>query len=146
MQTGPQHPPWRSTETVYYPASTQPAQDQQHSAVRSPQGQDSNIGVFSSATLPQSSMDLFHACSDTREKLEREIGQAPGQMQAQPLADGSVRQSDSKKDHIGSRKRRKVDPADEQKPTVLIWDVDETLVLFLSLLDGSFARAFGMQV
>lgn len=32
------------------------------------------------------------------------------------------------------------------KTTVLIWDVDETLVLFLSLLDGSFAQAFGMQV
>ena len=32
------------------------------------------------------------------------------------------------------------------KATVLIWDVDETLVLFLSLLDGSFARAFGKQV
>ena len=30
--------------------------------------------------------------------------------------------------------------------TVLIWDVDETLVLFLSLLDGSFARAFCMPV
>ena len=25
--------------------------------------------------------------------------------------------------------------------TVLIWDVDETLVLFQSLLDGSFAQA-----
>ena len=32
------------------------------------------------------------------------------------------------------------------KATVLIWDVDETLVLFLSLLDGSFAQGFGMQV
>ena len=32
------------------------------------------------------------------------------------------------------------------KNIVLIWDVDETLVLFLSLLDGSFAEAFGMQV
>ena len=29
---------------------------------------------------------------------------------------------------------------------MLIWDVDETLVLFQSLLDGSFAQAFGMQV
>jgi hypothetical protein len=30
----------------------------------------------------------------------------------------------------------------EKSKVVLIWDVDETLVLFLSLLDGSFARAF----
>lgn len=30
----------------------------------------------------------------------------------------------------------------EETKVVLIWDVDETLVLFLSLLDGSFARAF----
>ena len=30
----------------------------------------------------------------------------------------------------------------EERKVVLIWDVDETLVLFLSLLDGSFARAF----
>ena len=29
-----------------------------------------------------------------------------------------------------------------ERKVVLIWDVDETLLLFLSLLDGSFARAF----
>lgn len=36
--------------------------------------------------------------------------------------------------------------ADQGRSTVLIWDVDETLVLFLSLLDGSFATAFQLQV
>lgn len=46
-----------------------------------------------------------------------------------------------------SRKERNSECTNGQKMiTVLIWDVDETLVLFLSLLDGSFAKAFGIQV
>ena len=46
-----------------------------------------------------------------------------------------------------SRNERQSDRSDGPKErTVLIWDVDETLVLFLSLLDGSFATAFGIQV
>ena len=142
-------PPWRSAEVHNCIAHAQPAQDLQHSAGSRPQGWDSSAGIWSSANLPDSALHLSHACPDSRERLEQEISQASGQVQAQPLADGSVKQSDSQRDQNNepsSRKRQKVGTADEQKLTVLIWDVDETLVLFLSLLDGSFARAFEMQV
>ena len=88
---------------------------------------------------------LMHA--QTSEKsLSGRSAKRPGQMQVQLLADWTVRQSDAENNHGDSRKRRKVGIANEQQSTVLIWDVDETLVLFLSLLDGSFAQAFGMQV
>ena len=142
-------PPWRSAEVHNCPAHAQPAEDLQHSAVSRVQGRDSSAGTWSSANLPNGARHLSHACPDRREKLEQDISRASGQVQAQPLARLSVEQSDLQRDHnseLSSRKRRKVSIADEQKLTVLIWDVDETLVLFLSLLDGSFARAFNMQV
>lgn len=142
-------PPWRSAEVHNCAANAQPAQDLQHSAVSRVQSRDSSAGSWSSANLPNSALNLSHACPDSREKLEQGISRASGQVQAQPLAERTVEQSDLQRDSDGrpsSRKRRKLGHADEQKPTVLIWDVDETLVLFLSLLDGSFARAFGMQV
>ena len=141
--------PWHSAEVHNCPAHAQPAQDLQHSAVSRVQGRDGSAGIWSSANLPNSALQLSHACPDSREKLEQDISRASVQVQAQPLAERTVEQSDSQRDSDGgpsSRKRRRLGHADEQKPTVLIWDVDETLVLFLSLLDGSFARAFGMQV
>ena len=49
-----------------------------------------------------------------------------------------------------SRKRRRFaedasSAAVEPQDTVLVWDLDETLVLFHSLHDGRFSAAFGMQ-
>ena len=49
-----------------------------------------------------------------------------------------------------SRKRRRLSEEDsstavQPQDTVLVWDLDETLILFHSLHDGRFSAAFGMQ-
>eukprot|EP00262_Sarcandra_glabra_P010894 TRINITY_DN2650_c0_g1_i1.p1 TRINITY_DN2650_c0_g1~~TRINITY_DN2650_c0_g1_i1.p1 ORF type:complete len:322 (-),score=49.69 TRINITY_DN2650_c0_g1_i1:78-1043(-) len=45
--------------------------------------------------------------------------------------------------NLGQMSKVSVKDATDQKMTVYIWDMDETLILLKSLLDGTYAEAFG---
>ena len=49
--------------------------------------------------------------------------------------------------HLGKREARDVPPPGISSPdVVLVWDLDETLITFHSLINGSFATGASLQV